>query len=284
MIQPCCSLTTACRQSKFTNPECSSAATVRTLNIPKSTFLMFADLDPNEGYETLKNVEINNHRISNRNVWEKPVKSLYHMHGPFGAHRPKGENPCLKLIFRQKPSFCAKVSNERVAEFFLPRAQRAEEQSRYFQCFWHEQAPVVVLILHERGYVRFLKPLKLQSTVTAFQKFTHVSFWNDGKYFLKAECGTRRAIKTVLWSVNFKCVLGKWFSSPFKMAPRSYSNCLFWYLVLPADPFWNSVTKALKLRQKALIQHFGEFAHNILLSICFYQLQCQKKGDLHKII
>jgi len=66
---------------------------------------MFADLDPNEGYETLKNVAINNHRISNRNVWEKPVKALYHMHGPFGAHRPKGENPCLKLIFRQKPSF-----------------------------------------------------------------------------------------------------------------------------------------------------------------------------------
>ena len=85
-------------------------------------------LDPYEDYEILIRVEINNNRISNRNVWEKPVKSLYHMRGPFRAHRSKGENPCFKLLFRQKRSFCAKVLNERVPEFFLPRAQRAEER------------------------------------------------------------------------------------------------------------------------------------------------------------
>jgi len=92
-IQPCCSLTTASHQSKFTYPECSSFLNICESRTPSGSLWV----DPYEDYETLKRVELNNNRISNRNVWENPVKSLYHMHGPYRANGPRSDNPCLKL-------------------------------------------------------------------------------------------------------------------------------------------------------------------------------------------
>jgi len=81
----------------------------------------------------------------------------------------------------------------RVAEFFLPRAQRAEER---------------LLPRTSTSDDLCVKSLESESTVTAFEKFTHVSFQCNGKHFSKPERGTCQAMRTVLWPVSFKCALG----------------------------------------------------------------------------